>query len=118
MMVRASWPSRVHGAGGGGRGRLSGSHRTGISASADAAPQADLDVILIGGPQDGTVIAALDSGLVEVPIEGLTHRYILTSATRERDGKTHRVFNYDGQIRNTQAQPDVQAPGGHLGSGT
>jgi hypothetical protein len=79
---------------------------------------ADSDVILIGGPRDGTVIAAPDSGLVEVPIEGLTHRYILTSATREHDGKTHRVFNYDGEIRNAQAQPDVQAPEGHLGSGT
>lgn len=53
-----------------------------------------------------------------MPIEGLTHRYILTSATRERGGKTYRVFNYDGQIRNAQAQPDVQAPDGHLGSGT
>jgi hypothetical protein len=79
---------------------------------------ADSDVILIGGPRDGAVIAAPDSGLVEVPIEGLTHRYILTSATREHNGKAHRVFNYDGQIRNAQAQPDVQAPDGHLGSGT
>ena len=33
-------------------------------------------------------------------------------------GKTYRVFNYDGQIRNAQAQPDVQALDGHLGSGT
>jgi hypothetical protein len=77
---------------------------------------ANSDAIFIGGPQDGTVFAAPDSGLVEVPIEGQTHRYILTSATRERDGKTYRVFNYDGQIRNAQAQPDVQAPDGHLGS--
>jgi hypothetical protein len=36
----------------------------------------------------------------------------------ERDGKTYRVFNYDGQIRNAQGPPDVQAPDGHLGSGT
>jgi hypothetical protein len=79
---------------------------------------ADSDVILIGGPQDGTVIAAPDSALVEVPIEGLTHRYILTSATPRARRETHRVFNYDGQIRNTRAQPDVQAPDGHLGSGT
>lgn len=79
---------------------------------------ADSDAIFVGGPRDGTVFAAPDSGLVEVPIEGLTHRYILTSATRERDWKTYRVFNYDGQIRNAQAQPDVQAPDGHLGSGT
>ena len=79
---------------------------------------ADSDAIFIGGPRDGTVFAAPDSGLVEVPIEGLTHRYILTTATRQRDGKTYRVFTYDGQIRNAQAQPDVQAPDGHLGSGT
>ena len=48
---------------------------------------ADSDAIFVGGPSDDTVFAAPDSGLVEVPIEGLTHRYILTSATRERDGK-------------------------------
>jgi hypothetical protein len=51
---------------------------------------ADSDAILVCGPRDGTVFAAPDSGLVEVPIHG--------------------------QIRN--AQPDVQAPDGHLGSGT
>jgi hypothetical protein len=79
---------------------------------------ADSEAIFIGGPRDGEVFAAPDSGLVEVPIEGLTHRYILTSAIRERDGRTYRVFNYDGQIRNAQADPDVQAPDGHLGSGT
>jgi len=79
---------------------------------------ADSDAIFVGGPRDGTVFAAPDSGLVEVPIEGLTHRYILTDATCERDGTTYRVFNYDGQIRNAQAPPDVQAPDGHLGSGT
>lgn len=79
---------------------------------------ADSNAIFVGGPSDGTVFAAPESGLIEVPIEGLTHRYILTDATRERDGKTYRVFNYDGQIRNAQAQPDVQAPDGHLGSGT
>lgn len=52
---------------------------------------ADSDSIFVGGPRDGTVFAAPDSGLVEVP---------------------------NGQIRNAQAQPDVQAPDGHLGSGT
>jgi hypothetical protein len=78
----------------------------------------DSDAIFIGGPRDGTVFAAPDSGLVEVPIGGLTHRYTLTTATRDRDGKTYRVYNYDGEIRNAQAQPDIQAPEGHLGSGT
>ena len=29
-----------------------------------------------------------------------------------------RVYTYDGEIRNADAQPDVQAPEGHLGSGT
>ena len=78
----------------------------------------DSDAIFVGGPRDGTVFAAPDSGLVEVPVDGLTHRYILTDATRDRDGKTYRVYTYDGEIRNAQAQPDVQAPQGHLGSGT
>jgi hypothetical protein len=47
----------------------------------------DSDAVFIGGPQDGTVFAAPDSGLVEVPIGGLTHRYTLTTATRDRDEK-------------------------------
>jgi hypothetical protein len=76
------------------------------------------DAIFVGGPRDGTLFAAADSGLVEVPIEGLTHRYVLTSATRQHEGKTYRVFTYDGEIRNAQARPDVQAPDGHPGSGT
>ena len=79
---------------------------------------ADSKAIFVGGPQDGTIFEAPDSGLVEVSSEGLTHRYVLTNATRERGGATYRVFNYDGEIRNAQAQPDVQAPEGHLGSGT
>ena len=79
---------------------------------------ADPDAIFIGGPRDDTVFPAPVSGLVEVPIGGLTHRYILTGAARERDGKTYRVYTYDGEIRNADAQPDVQAPEGHLGSGT
>src|SRR5689334_10478250 len=36
-------------------------------------------------PRDGTVFSAPGSGLAEVPIGGLRHRYILTSATRARD---------------------------------
>ncbi len=76
------------------------------------------DAIFIGGPRDGTVFEAPDSALVEVPDGGLTHRYVLTKATREQDGATYRVFNYDGEIRNAQADPDVQAPDGHPGSGT
>jgi hypothetical protein len=72
----------------------------------------DPDAIFTGGPQDGTVFAAPDSGLVEVPVGGLTHRYILTTAARDRDGKTYRVYNYDGETRNAQAQPDMQAPEG------
>ena len=79
---------------------------------------ADSDAIFIGGPRDGTVFEAPDSGLVEVPVGGLTHRYILTNATRERDGAIYRVYNYDGEIRNQQADPDVKAPDGHPGSGT
>ena len=60
---------------------------------------ADTDAIFVGGPRDGTVFDAPDSPLVEVPIDNLVHRYIRTTATREQDGQTYRVFNYDGEVR-------------------
>ena len=62
---------------------------------------ADTEAIFVGGPRDGAIFDAPDSALVEVPIDDLVHRYIRTTATRERDGRTYRVFNYDGEIRSS-----------------
>lgn len=64
----------------------------------------DTDAIFVGGPQDGTIFDAQDRALVEVPAEGLVHRYVTTTATREREGSTYRVYNYDGEVRSTEAR--------------
>jgi hypothetical protein len=32
----------------------------------------------------------------------------MTTATREQDGQTYRVFNYDGEIRTAEARRDAQ----------
>jgi hypothetical protein len=69
---------------------------------------ADTNAIFVGGPNDGTVFGAPDSALVEVPIEDLVHRYIRTTRTREQDGQTYRVYNYDGEIRGGGARREAE----------
>jgi hypothetical protein len=69
---------------------------------------ADTDAIFIGGPNDGTVFEAPDSALVEVPMDDLVHRYIRTTATREQDGRTYLVYNYDGEIRTGGARREAE----------
>jgi hypothetical protein len=71
---------------------------------------ADTDAIFVGGPKDGTLFDAQDQGLVEVPIDDLVHRYVPTTKTRERDGQTYRVYNYDGEIRSSEARRDAGTP--------
>ncbi|MFC6021346.1 hypothetical protein ACFP2T_34875 [Plantactinospora solaniradicis] len=56
------------------------------------------DAILVGGPQDETLVASGDAGLLEAELDGLIHRYIRTTATRDREGKTFTVYNYDGEV--------------------
>jgi hypothetical protein len=69
---------------------------------------ADTEAIFIGGPNDGTVFETDGSGLVEVPIDDLVHRYIRTGATREQDGRTYRVYNYDGEVRTARARRESE----------
>jgi hypothetical protein len=71
---------------------------------------ADTEAIFVGGPKDGTVFDSDGSGLVEVPIDDLVHRYIRTTATRDQAGRTYPVYNYDGEIRTAEARRDAQAP--------
>jgi hypothetical protein len=64
------------------------------------------DAILVGGPRDGN---RLDSGgqpVAEVEIDGLMHRYVIT--TKERDGR--RVYNYDGVVDPAGAEPGAESP--------
>ncbi|MBF9132616.1 hypothetical protein I0C86_27220 [Plantactinospora sp. S1510] len=39
-----------------------------------------------------------DAGLIEIELDGLIHRYIRTTATRNREGTTLTVYNYDGEV--------------------
>lgn len=55
--------------------------------------------ILLGGPRDGERITAPDSALVQIEIDGLFHRYVRTTATRDVGGRPVPVYNYDGEIR-------------------
>jgi hypothetical protein len=63
----------------------------------------DTDAVFIGGPRNGTAFRADDSALIEVPVDDLVHRYIRTGTTREQNGRTYRVYNYDGEVRAAQA---------------
>ena len=49
--------------------------------------------------RDGERFTAPDAALVQLQIDGLSHRYIRTTATREIDGRRLLVYNYDGEIR-------------------
>jgi hypothetical protein len=62
------------------------------------------NAILVGGPRDQTRFAAEDAALVELEIDGLVHRYIRT--TQSRDGLT--VFTYDGVVVPGGAPPGVE----------
>jgi hypothetical protein len=68
----------------------------------------DTDAIFIGGPRDETLFAAGDAALIEVEIDGLVHRYIRTTAHRERDGRQVLVYNYDGELDPTGAQSGAE----------
>ena len=57
------------------------------------------DAIMIGGPRDGEAFTAPDSALVTLEIDGLNHRYVRTTATRDVDGQQLLVYNYDGEVR-------------------
>lgn len=72
------------------------------------------DVVLIGGPYDGTVIGTVDQAVVELEQQGLIHRYVMTSKRREHEGRSYAAYNYDGAIDPTGSQPGIETPdGGH-----
>jgi hypothetical protein len=61
------------------------------------------DAVLVGGPRDGERFHAAGSALVELEVDTYVHRYIRTTATRETDGSTCLVYNYDGMVRQAMA---------------
>jgi hypothetical protein len=66
------------------------------------------DAALEGGPCDGALAATDGSPLLQIERDGLLHRYVLTSKTRERDGAAHPVYTYDGEIDPNGAQPGAE----------
>jgi hypothetical protein len=72
------------------------------------------EVVLVGGPYDGSVIGTDDQTVVELERDGLIHRYVTTSKRREHEGRSYAAFNYDGAIDPNGAQPGIETPdGGH-----
>jgi hypothetical protein len=72
------------------------------------------DAILVGGPRDGALLHSADAAVVELEIDGFIHRYVVTTTQRESDGGSYTVYNYDGEIDPTGAEPGVETPdGGH-----
>ena len=77
-------------------------------------PQDTGDVVLVGGPYDGTAIGSDDRAVVELERESLIHRYVKTTKQREQDGRSYAAFNYDGEIDPNGSQPGIETPdGGH-----
>ena len=73
------------------------------------------DAIFVGGPRDGSLLTSDDAPLIEVEIDGLIHRYIVTTKQREQDGGSYRVYNYDGEVNPNGAQSGVETRRGGLG---
>ncbi len=65
------------------------------------------DAVYVGGPNDGARFTSEDAAVVEVPVDGLVHRYIRTTAHREGDGDPL-VYNYDGVVDPSGATPGVE----------
>jgi hypothetical protein len=73
---------------------------------------ANKDVLLVGGPRDGATVDAAGAAVVELQIEGFIHRYVVTTKHRENGGRSYKVYNYDGEIDPTGAQPGAETPDG------
>jgi hypothetical protein len=61
------------------------------------------NAVLVGGPRDGDQFHAADGALVQLEVDGHVHRYIRTTATREADGQSRMVYQYDGMVRPVMA---------------
>jgi hypothetical protein len=68
------------------------------------------DAVLTGGPRDGALLRSDGEAVAEVEIDGLLHRYQITTKTREHDGASLTVYAYDGVIDPSGAEPGVETP--------
>ena len=58
----------------------------------------DPDAIFAGEPRDGAVFAGPDSGLIEVPDDGLTRRYLLTAIESQRSWRPSDAARFPGPV--------------------
>jgi hypothetical protein len=68
------------------------------------------DAVLTGGPRDGALLRSDGEAVVEVEIDGLMHRYLTTTQSRQHDGASLTLYTYDGVIDPSGAQPGVESP--------
>ncbi len=68
--------------------------------------------ILVGGPRDGVILGTVDSAVVELEIDGMVHRYVVTTQSRDDGDNAYQVYNYDGEIDPSGAQPGAETPDG------
>jgi hypothetical protein len=74
----------------------------------------DHDAILVGGPREGALLRSEGGAVAELEIDGLIHRYVVTTKRREHQGASFTVYNYDGVIDPSGAKAGVETPqGGH-----
>jgi hypothetical protein len=67
------------------------------------------DAIYVGGPNDSATFTSDEVAVVEVPLDGLLHRYVRTTAQRNNGGTARVVYNYDGVVDPAGAMPGIQA---------
>jgi hypothetical protein len=68
------------------------------------------DAVLTGGPRDGALLRSDGEAVAEVEIDGLLHRYQITTKTRQHEGTSLTVYTYDGVIDPSGAEPGVETP--------
>jgi hypothetical protein len=70
------------------------------------------DVVLQGGPRDGSTFASDGLGLIEIEIDGMVHRYIPTT----KHSAQHPVYTYDGMVNPAGAEDGVEQAHDRLAS--
>jgi hypothetical protein len=74
------------------------------------------DVILTGGPFDGSRIDGAEGPLLEMESEGLIHRYVATTTSRRLADEDFPVFQFDGSIAPDGGMPGTENPENRIGS--
>lgn len=74
------------------------------------------DVLLTGGPFDGSRLDGAEGALLELESDGLIHRYVATTATRRMDDDELPVYQFDGTIAPDGGMPGTENPVNRMAS--